>query len=81
MAWKLVHPSRVDIHSLKGSLTFGNTVESTVYGDGVDLYTHADGDQIPEWATEVWYGGHYNTTEDPLLRDRWVLAGYSVVEV
>lgn len=81
MAWKLVHPSRVDVHSLQGSLTYGNTVESTVYGDGVNLFTHADGDQIPEWATEVWRGGHYNITEDVNLVNRWLTAGYSVVEV
>lgn len=81
MAWKLVHPKRVDAHRLRGSLTFANTVESTVYGDGVDLYTHIDGAQIPEWATEIWYGGHLNTTSDLDLVNRWLAAGYDIEEV
>lgn len=78
MAWQLVHPNRVDKHSLRGSLTFSNTVEFTVFGDDTQLYTHEDGAQIPEGVKYVWRGGCVNTTEDPAIKNLWLANGYQV---
>lgn len=82
MAWKLVHPVRVDKFSLAGALTFRQTTEYTVYGDESGIFTAEDGSiEIPFNTKYIWQGGHANVTNDPAIRDLWTAYGYSWVVV
>lgn len=81
MLWRLHAPLFTDKYPIRGSLQVSSTYEATIFGDDTTLHISTLGN-IPEGADQwgaiplhtpyIWYGGHYNVTDDPAIRDLWL---------
>jgi hypothetical protein len=90
MQWRLIMPTITEVWPVHGSLRMSMSREATVFGDDTTLHLSTLGD-IPEGADDwgaiplhtphIWYGGHQNTTDDPLIRDLWLAHAYLGITV
>ena len=85
MAWRLVPPQYTEKWPIQGSLQFSITREETIFGNDTTLHRSNNGSiltgadewgSIPFGTKYIWYGGHQNTTTDPVIRDLWLAHGF-----
>lgn len=86
MAWRLVHPFRLEkypfVPGRPSPQYIPVVVDATIFGDDSGLVSSwGPGLDQLNAAQYVWLGGHINTTEDPDIRQLWLDNGYEVIEL